>query len=286
MLKAIRRWWRYLGTKLGMQLEQVADPKVQLEQAIGEARDQHRLLTEQAANVIANQAQLQSRLDRSIEEYGRVTASARQAVLLADQAEKAGDTSKAANFTQAAEAFVARQIALERDIDLLKRSLLDATAASDRAKQAVRTSSLALQKKLAEREALLSRLDQAEMQEQMNAAMSQLTASVGGDSPTLQEVSDKIDRRLAAAQAMTEIGGASVDRQMLEVEEAQRQAETDVRLGELRSQMGIQVTRVELPALAASSSSPLPTVEAAEAAPAEAAAQEAAPAEASPEKEA
>jgi phage shock protein A len=286
MLKAIRRWWRYLGTKLGMQLEQVADPKVQLEQAIGEARDQHRLLTEQAANVIANQAQLQSRLDRSIEEYGRVTASARQAVLLADQAEKAGDTSKAANFTQAAEAFVARQIALERDIDLLKRSLLDATAASDRAKQAVRTSSLALQKKLAEREALLSRLDQAEMQEQMNAAMSQLTASVGGDSPTLQEVSDKIDRRLAAAQAMTEIGGASVDRQMLEVEEAQRQAETDVRLGELRSQMGIQVTRVELPALAASSSSPLPTVEAAEAAPAAAAAQEAAPAEASPEKEA
>ena len=194
MLKAIRRWWRYLGTKLGMTLEEVADPKVQLEQAIGEARDQHRLLTEQAANVIANQAQLQTRLDRSIEEYGRVTASARQAVLLADQATKAGDTSKAASFTQAAEAFVARQIALEREIDLLRRSLLDATAASDRAKQAVRTSSLALQKKLAEREALLSRLDQAEMQEQMNAAMSQLTASVGGDSPTLQEVSDKIDR--------------------------------------------------------------------------------------------
>ena len=54
MLKAIRRWWRYLGTKLGMKLEQAADPKVQLEQAIGEARDQHRLLTEQAANIITN----------------------------------------------------------------------------------------------------------------------------------------------------------------------------------------------------------------------------------------
>ena len=186
-----------------------------------------------------------------------MTASARQAVLLADQATKASDTAKAANFTQAAEAFVARQIALERDIESLKRSLLDATAASDRAKQAVRTSSLALQKKLAEREALLSRIDQAEMQEQMNAAMRQLTASVGGDSPTLQEVSDKIDRRLAAAQAMTEISGANVDRQMLEVEEAQRQAETDARMGQLRSQIGIQVTRVELPALAATS--PLPS---------------------------
>ena len=263
MLKAIRRWWRYLGTKLGMTLEEAADPKVQLEQAIGEARDQHRLLTEQAANVIANQSQLQTRLDRSIEEYGRVTASARQAVLLADQATKSGDAAKAASFTQAAEAFVARQIALEREIELLRRSLLDATAASDQAKQAVRTSSLALQKKLAEREALLSRLDQAEMQEQMNAAMRQLTASVGGDSPTLQEVSDKIDRRLAAAQAMTEISGANVDRQMLEVEEAQRQAETDVRMGQLRSQMGIQVTRVEPPALAATAASPLPVEEAA-----------------------
>jgi phage shock protein A len=262
MLKAIRRWWRYLGTKLGMTLEQAADPKVQLEQAIGEARDQHRLLTEQAANVIANQAQLQTRLDRSIEEYGRVTASARQAVLLADQATKAGDTAKAASFTQAAEAFVARQIALEQEIDSLKRSLLDATAASDQAKQAVRTSSLALQKKLAEREALLSRLDQAEMQEQMNAAMKQLTASVGGESPTLQEVSDKIDRRLAAAQAMTEISGVSVDRHMLEVEEAQRQAETDARMEQLRGQMGIQVSRVEVPALAASSPSRLPPVEA------------------------
>ena len=281
MLKAIRRWWRYLGTKLGMTLEEAADPKVQLEQAIGEARDQHRLLTEQAANVIANQSQLQTRLDRSIEEFGRVTASARQAVLLADQATKAGDTAKAASFTQAAEAFVARQIALEREIESLRRSLLDATAASDQAKQAVRTSSLALQKKLAEREALLSRIDQAEMQEQMNAAMRQLTASVGGDSPTLQEVSDKIDRRLAAAQAMTEISGANVDRQMLEVEEAQRQAETDVRMGQLRSQMGIQVTRVELPAIAATSPVPLPPVEAAiaQATPAAEATVEATPAE-------
>ncbi len=283
MLKAIRRWWRYLGTKLGMQLEEIADPKVQLEQAIGEAREQHRLLTEQAANVVANQVQLQARLDRSIEEYGRVTASARQAVLLADQAERAGDISKAASFTQAAETFVARQIALEREIESLKRSLLDATAASDRAKQAVRTSSMALQKKLAERESLLSRLDQAEMQEQMNAAMRQLTASVDSDSPTLEEVSDKIDRRLAAAQAMTEISGANVDMQMLEIEEAQRQAETDVRLGELKSQMGILVTPVDRLALSAPAPSELPP---ADASPAEAAPAEAAPAEAAPADEA
>jgi phage shock protein A len=251
MFKALRRWWQYLGTKLGMQLEAAADPKVQLEQAIGEAREQHRLLTEQAANVIANQVQLQQRLDRSIEEYGRVTASARQALLLADQARQAGDTAKAASMDQAAEGFANRMIVLEGEIGTLRRSLLDATAASDRAKQAVATSSSVLQKRLAEREALLSKLEQAQMQEQMNAAMRQLSAGVGGDVPTLDVVSAKIDRRLAAAQAMTEITGAGVDMQMLEVEQAQREAATAARLGEMRSQLGITVTPLERPALAA-----------------------------------
>ena len=41
-----------------------ADPKVQLEQAITEAQDQHRRLREQAANVIANQKQTEMRLNR------------------------------------------------------------------------------------------------------------------------------------------------------------------------------------------------------------------------------
>ena len=250
MLAALRRWWRYLGTRLGMKLDEAADPKVQLEQAIVDARDQHRLLTEQAANVIANQSQLQMRLDRTLEEYEKATASTRQALSLADRATHAGDTATAGRMNQAAQAFASRQITMEGDIESLKRSLLEATSASARAKQAVQLSSTALQRKLAEREALLSKLDQAQMQEQMNAAMRQLTTTVGGDVPTLDEVRDKIDRRLAAAQAMTEISGASVDTQMLEVEQAQLEAETEGRLDDIRKQMGISVSPVDQPKLA------------------------------------
>ncbi|MEI7742468.1 MAG: PspA/IM30 family protein [Chloroflexota bacterium] len=256
MFTSIRRWWRYLGARLGMELEEIADPKVQLEQAIGEAREQHRLLTEQAANVIAGQVQLQGRLERSIEEYGRVTASARQALLLSDQARQEGNETRTTGMEQAAQGFAARLIALEREIESLKRSLLDATAASDRAKQAVATSSVVLQKRLAEREALLSRLEQTQMQEQMNAAMRQLSAGVGSDVPTLDEVREKIDRRFAAAQAMTEISGAGVDMQMLEVEQAQRAAETEARLGELRTQLGISAIPIERRALAATATVP------------------------------
>src|SRR5436309_15273570 len=111
MWKAIRRWWKYLGAKLSGKLEEAADPKVQLEQAIQEAQEQHRRLTEQAANVIANQKQTEMRLSRSMEELEKVNASARQAVLMADDATKKGDAAKAAEYTSAAEAFANRLIA-------------------------------------------------------------------------------------------------------------------------------------------------------------------------------
>jgi phage shock protein A len=66
MLKVFRRWWAYVTAKLGMSLEERADPKVQLEQAIAEAQDQQRRLKEQAANVIAHQKQTELRLNRAM----------------------------------------------------------------------------------------------------------------------------------------------------------------------------------------------------------------------------
>ena len=91
MFKALRRWWKYMTAKLSGSLEERADPKVQLEQAIQEAQEQHRRLTEQAANVIAHQKQTQMRLDRAQEELDKVTGNARQALLLTDEATQKGD---------------------------------------------------------------------------------------------------------------------------------------------------------------------------------------------------
>ena len=85
MFKTLRRWWKYIGAKLNMSLSERADPKVQLEQAIMEAQEQHRRLREQAANVIANQKQTEMRLNRAMEELEKVNSNARQAVLMADE---------------------------------------------------------------------------------------------------------------------------------------------------------------------------------------------------------
>jgi phage shock protein A len=239
MFKSITKWWSYLGTKLGMELDASADAKVQLAQAIREAREQHRLLTEQAANVIANQKQLQFRLDRALEDYEKANASARQALTLADAQMKAGHPDKAAGYEQAAEAFADRIVGLDREIEDLRRSLLTASHQSEKAREAVSLNSAALQKTLTEREQLLSQLDQAKMQEQMNAATAQLNQTVGDDVPTFDEVRTKIERRLAAAQATGDLTGVSVDTRMIEVEQAERQAATEARLDELRGQLGL-----------------------------------------------
>src|SRR4030095_12549600 len=86
MGREIKRTWKYLAMKLHILREEHADPKVQLEQAIQEVQEQHRALTEKAAAVIANQKQVQARLDRMLAEYDKANRSAGQALLLADQA--------------------------------------------------------------------------------------------------------------------------------------------------------------------------------------------------------
>jgi phage shock protein A len=248
MFKTLRRFWKYLGAKVSSAFNEKADPKIQLEQAIIEAQDQHRRLTEQAANVIANQKQTEMRLDRAMDELEKVTANARQAVLMADEAQKAGNTAKVGEYTSAAESFAQRLIALESEVEGLKELALQASQASDQAKAAVQTNATQLQKKLAERNQLLSQLDQAKMQEQVNKAMGALSATVGDDVPTFDEVREKIEARYAKAKGMSELQGASVESRMLEVEQAAANSEAQGRLAQIRAQLGLTPAAEAAPA--------------------------------------
>jgi phage shock protein A len=239
MLKVLRRWWKYTVAKLSGSFNEHADPKVQLEQAIAEAHEQHKRLTQQAANVIANQKQTEMRLNRVMEELEKVSANARQAVMMADQAQKSGDAAKAAEYTHAAETFANRMINLEAEVEDLKALHFQASEASDQAKTAVQQNATALQKKLSERQALLGKIDQANMQEEMNKAMTQLSATVGEDVPSLEEVRAKVEARYAKAKGMSELHGSSVEGRMLEVEQAALNVEAQSRLAEIKAQLGI-----------------------------------------------
>lgn len=239
MLTSIKKFWKYLGAKLNSLFNEHADPKVQLEQAITEAQDQHRRLKEQAANVIANQKQTAMRLDEAMAELEKLNRNAQQAVLMADEAARSGDTAKATEYTTAAEAFANQLIAKERDIEGLKAMSLQATQAAEQAKAAVQQNARVLQQKLAEKQQLLSQLDQAKMQEQMNTAMASLSEQVGDDVPTLAEVKEKIETRYAKAKGMAEIQDMSVESKMVEIEQAAVNVEAQARLSEIRSKLGI-----------------------------------------------
>jgi phage shock protein A len=239
MIKLIRRAWNYLVALFTGSFNERADPKVQLEQAILEAQEQHRRLKENAANVIANQKQTEMRLNRAMEEMTKIERSARQAVLMAEDAGKKGDTKKVAEYTAAAESFANRLIAVETEVEDLKALSLQQAQSADQAKSAVQQNSTALQKKLAERQKLLSQLDQAKMQEQMNKAMASLSETVGQDTPSFDEVRDKIEARYAKAKGAQELQGESVEGRMLEIEQAALNTEAQARLSQIRSQLGL-----------------------------------------------
>ncbi len=245
MFKLLQRLRRYFTAAATGKFNELADPKVQLEQALAEAQDQHRRLTEQAASVIANQKQTEMRLSRAMEDLEKVNSSARQAVLMADEANKKGDEAKGAEYTRAAENFAGRLVSIEKEVESLKSMSLQSTEASDKAKAAVQQNSQALQQKLNEKQKLLSQLDQAKMQEQMNKAMAMLTAAVGQDVPTLAEVRDKIEARYAKAIGNAELQGATVETRMLEVERAAENSEAMARLDKIKAQLGIEAPKPE-----------------------------------------
>ncbi|CAN5510174.1 phage shock protein PspA [soil metagenome] len=239
MIKLAKKWWKYLTAKLTNRFDENADPKVQLEQAISEARGQHQRLTEQATNVIASQKQAEIRLNSKMTELEKLNANARQALVMADQAQTTGDGAKAAQYTTAAETITHQLIEVEKDIESLTELVMESTQAADQAKAAVQQNSRLLQTKIADKSKLLSQIEQAKMQEEMNAAMTQLNATVGDDVPTLGEVEMKIQARYAKAKAASELGGLSVESRILEVEQATANLETHDRISQLRSELGL-----------------------------------------------
>jgi phage shock protein A len=239
MIDVLRRRWRYLTAKTESRFEAGADPKVQLEQAIADAQDQHRRLIDQAANVVANQRQHELQLNRAMEQLEKVHGSTRQALVMAEDASKRGDSDKAREYGQTAEAFANRLIATENQVDDLKTLSLQSAQAADQARAAVQQNSMALQQKLAERQKLMSQLDQAKMQEQLNRAMTSLNQTVDQNAPSLEQVRAKIEARYAKALGTSELTGQTVEARMLEVQQASIGAEARSRLDTMRAELGL-----------------------------------------------
>ena len=240
MFKLLRRSWKYFVAALTGKLDEMADPKVQIEQAITEAKEQHERLSQQAAAVLGNRSQLELKLDRAMEDVEKTQASARQALVMADQARKAGDETKAAQYEATAQTFATKLVMAEKSMEGLMALHQSALKASEQAKKAVEQNAMLLQRKLSERTKLLSQLEATKMQERMHEAMASVSElAVPGDVPSLDEVRDKIEARYAKALGRSELDSSSVESRILEVEANTIDVESTAKLDELRASLGL-----------------------------------------------
>jgi phage shock protein A len=230
--------WKYLMASFSSKVDELADPKVQIQQAIEEAQRQHQALSQQAAAVIGNQRQLEMKLSRQLDDVGKLQASARQALVLADEARSKGDEQRATEFETAAQNFATQLVTSEQSIEDLKTLHDQSLQAAQQAKVAVERNASMLQQKLAERTKLLSQLEQAKMQEQVSKSLNQMSElAAPGNVPSLEEVRDKIEKRYATALGSADLAKNSVQGRMLEVQASTTSMAGQQRLDQIRASL-------------------------------------------------
>lgn len=241
MANPFTKFWNYLMALFDNKIEENADPKVQIEQAINDAQRQHQALSQQAAAVIGNQRQLEMQLNRRLEDVEKLQANARQALQLADKARGEGNAQKAQEYENAAEAFAAQLVTAESGVEDTKQLHDQALQQAAQAKQAVERNAAHLQQQVAERSKLLSQLEQAKMQEKVSETMQSMN-SITASGPNLDQVRDKIERRYANALGAAELAQNSIEGRMAEVEQAGIQMAGHGRLEQLRAEMAGELT--------------------------------------------
>lgn len=229
--------WKYLMALFDSKIEENADPKIQIEQAIQEAQRQHQALSQQAAAVIGNQRQLEMKLNRQLADVEKLQANTKKALQLSDKARDEGNEQKAMEYENAAEAFAAQLVTAEQSVEDLKGLHDQSLQQAAQAKHAVERNAMQLQQKAAERTKLLSQLEQAKMQEKVADSLKSMDSLASGSSPNLDQVREKIERRYANALGASDLAQNSVQGRMAEVQQASIQMEGHSRLEQLRAEM-------------------------------------------------
>jgi phage shock protein A len=240
MFRLILRTWHYTTAFLSQLFDERADPRVQIEQAIEEAKRQHGLLAEQAAAVIGNQRELQLKIARGNAELERLDASTAKALRLADAARSKSDERGAAGYERTAQLLATQLAAAQSSLGDLAELHERAAAGAGAARRALDQNAFTLQRQMAERSKLLTELEAARMQERMADALAAIGAlAPAGNVPTLPQLREKIDRRIGRGAGRFEIARDGVESQLIEIERAVIDTRGDQLLEEIRRREGL-----------------------------------------------
>lgn len=233
--------WNYLKASFDKSIDENADPKVLVHQAMQSARAQHKQIEKQAAAVIGNAKRTQESIPAKEQALDKLQGQVRQAVQMADDARANGDDAKATEWETTAERLATQLVSAEEDLENTRVMAEQSKVQAEQAKQAVADSEHRLRETLAQQDQLLLQAQQAKMAEQQQTSVNAITGEVSlGNTPTFEQIRDKIENRYTTAVGQAELAEATSGRSqaLADAESLQRESAGQSKLAEIRAQLG------------------------------------------------
>ncbi|HKR01568.1 MAG TPA: PspA/IM30 family protein [Pyrinomonadaceae bacterium] len=217
------RFKRSMRAMFGGIVEKTEDPERILQQTIRDMRDRVPELNNSVAQVMATEKLLAKNRERLESQVVELDSKIKASVKMGRD--------------DIATAYIGQLQQAQVDLQKTSQQLEHATLASKQAVKARDNYVLQMQKRSAEAMQLINQSKQAKLQEQLAQTME--TFNLGDDASTFNEMRERIDRRAAAAEAKMQLGAASVDSQMQEIEREAMDMQLQDRLLEYKREMGL-----------------------------------------------
>lgn len=226
------RMKRSMRALFGGIIEKTEDPELILQQTIRDMRDRVPELNNSVAQVMATEKLLAKNKERLETQVVDLDSKIRASVKMGRD--------------DIATAYIGQLQQAQLDLQKTGQQLEHAGAASKQALKARDNYVLQMQRRTAEAMQLINQSKQAKLQEQLAQTMESF--QLGDDASTFNEMRDKIDRRAAAAEAKMQLGAASVDTQMQEIEREALDMQLQDKLLSYKRDMGLLGTGSGAPA--------------------------------------
>ena len=214
---------RSLRALFGGIVEKTEDPELILQQTIRDMRDRVPELNNSVAQVMATEKLLAKNKERLEAQVVDLDSKIKAAIKMERD--------------DIATAYIGQLQQAQLDLQKTTQQLDHAAQASKQALKARDNYVLQMQRRTAEAMQLVNQSKQAKLQEQLAQTME--TFQLGDDAATFNEMRDKIDRRSAAAEAKMQLGAASVDTQMQEIEREALDMQLQDKLLQYKRDMGV-----------------------------------------------
>jgi phage shock protein A len=225
------RMKRSMRALFGGIIEKTEDPELILQQTIRDMRDRVPELNNSVAQVMATEKLLAKNKERLEGQVVDLDSKIRASVKMGRD--------------DIATAYIGQLQQAQVDLQKTSQQLEHANLASKQALKARDNYVLQMQRRTAEAMQLINQSKQAKLQEQLAQTMESF--ELGDDASTFNEMRDKIDRRAAAAEAKMQLGAASVDTQMQDIEREAMDMQLQDKLLAYKRDMGLLGTGTSVP---------------------------------------